>query len=140
MPYVPHMAVKQGVLQPTVIDQSALPGIPDPSQRTDNRFNYEDMDPLTNVTCATHSYGMQDQDSTEMWKEIIVYLKTDALPECCQDSAIRKSFIHWTKGFFLHDKDWLWKMEPQGKLPRLIIVDIDCHSTLVAEAHNSVGH
>jgi len=133
-------SLKQGASQPTVIDQSTLPGIPDPSQCTDNRFNYKDVDPLMNVTCTTHSYGVQDQDSPEMWEEIIVYLKTDVLPERCQDPAIRKSFIRRTKGFFLHDGDRLWKMEPQGKLPRLVIVNIDHHSTLVAEAHNSVGH
>ena len=133
-------SLKFGASQPTIYDQSDLSGIPDPSQRTNNRVNYEDVDPLTDVTCATHSFGVQDQDSPEMWREIITYLKTDSLPERCQDPNKRKSFIRRTKGFFLHDGDWLWKVEPQGKLPRLVVIDIDRRSTLVAEAHNSVGH
>jgi len=133
-------ALKEGVSQPTLTDQSTLAGIPDPSRRTDNRFNYEDIDPQMCVTCATHVYGVKDQDSAKMWEEIIEYLKTDTLPIRCQDPTLRKSFIHRTKAFFLHDGDRLWKIEPQGKLPRLVVMDIDCHSTLVAEAHNSVGH
>ena len=133
-------SLKDGALQPTIIDQSDLPGIPDPLQRTDNRINYEDIDPLMDVTCVTHMYGVKDQDSPKMWEEIIMYLKTDALPECCQDPVIRKSFICRTKGFFLHDGDQLWKIESQGKLPRLVVINVDCCSTLVAEAHNSVGH
>lgn len=107
-------SLKYGVSQPTIFDQSDLPDIPDPSQQTDNRVNYENVDPLMDVTCATHLFGMQDQDSPEMWKEIIAYLKTDTLPEHCQDSIKRKSFIPQTKGFFLHDGDQLWKIEPQG--------------------------
>ena len=132
-------ALRQGAPQPTVTDQSTLPGIPDPSLRTDNRINYEDIDPQTDVTCATHAYGVKDEDSPEMWAEIIAYLQTDALPERCQDPIMRKSFIRKTKGFFLHD-DWLWKIEVQGKLPRLVVVDFDRHPILVAEAHNNVGH
>ena len=85
--------LKQGVYQPTTIDHSALPGIPEPSLQTDNRINYKDIDPLTNVTCATHVYGVKDQDSRKTWEEIILYLKTDALPERCQDPIKRKSFI-----------------------------------------------
>ena len=98
------------------------------------------MDPMTDVTCATHAYGVKDDDSSEMWEEIIAYLKTDVLPERCQDPVKRKSFIRKTKGFFLHDGDQLWKIEAQGKLPRLVVVDVDRCSTLVAEAHNSIGH
>ena len=133
-------SLKQGALRPTVTDQSTLPGIPDPTSRTDNRVNYEDVDPMTDVTCATHAYGVKDDDSSEMWEEIIAYLKTDVLPERCQDPVKQKSFIRKTKGFFLHDGDRLWKIEAQGKLPRLVVVDVDCRSTLVAEAHKSVGH
>jgi len=132
--------LKEGASQPTLTDQSTLAGIPNPFQRTDNRLNYEDVDPQMCVTCATHAYRVKDQDSAEMWEEIIVYLKADILPARCQDPAQRKSFIHRTKGFFLHDGDRLWKIEPEGKLPRLVVMDIDCRSTLVAEAHNSVGH
>ena len=133
-------SLKQGALRPTVTDQSTLPGIPHPTSRTDNRVNYEDVDPMTDVTCATHAYGVKDDDSSEMWEEIIAYLKTDVLPERCQDPVKRKSFIRKTKGFFLHDGDRLWKIEAQGKLPRLVVVNVDRRSTLVAEAHNSVGH
>ena len=88
----------------------------------------------------THSYGVKDQDSPEMWSEIVVYIKTDALPAHCEDLTIRKSFIRRSKGFFLHNEDRLWKIEPQGKLPRLVVVDVDRRSSLVAEAHNNVGH
>ena len=95
---------------------------------------------LIGVTCATHAHGIQDEDSPEMWNEIIAYLKNDTLPKRCEDPATRKSFIRRTKGFFLHDGDRIWKIEAQGKLPRLVVVDIDRRSALVAEAHNSVGH
>ena len=86
-------SLKFGASQPTIYDQSDLSGIPDPSLRTDNRVNYEDVDPLMDVMCATHSFGVQDQDSPGMWQEIITYLKTDSLPEHCQDPNKRKSFI-----------------------------------------------
>ena len=85
--------LKEGVSQPTLTDQSTLAGIPNPFQQTDNRLNYEDVDPQTCITCATHAYGVKDQDSAEMWEEIIVYLKADILPARCQDPAQRKSFI-----------------------------------------------
>ena len=133
-------SLKQGALQPTLTDQSGLPGILDPSSQTNNRLNYEDVDPLICVTCATHAHGIQDKDSPEMWNKVIAYLKKDALPKRCEEPAIRKSFIQQTKGFFLHDGDRIWKLEAQGKLPRLVVVDIDRCSALVAEAHNSVGH
>ena len=86
-------SLKQGAPQLTLTDQSALPGIPDPMLQTDNRTNYEDMDPLTEVTCTTHAYGVQDKDFPQMWEEIIAYLKNDALPKCCEDIIKRKSFI-----------------------------------------------
>jgi len=35
--------LKSGASQPTVTDQSALPGIPNASLRMDNRINYEDI-------------------------------------------------------------------------------------------------
>jgi hypothetical protein len=139
-PRVFMSTLKEGESQPTLTDQFAVAGTPDPLKRTDNRINYEDVDPRMYITCATHAYGVKDQDSAEMWREIIEYLKTDALPERCQDPALRKSFIRRTKGFFLHDGDRLWKIESEGKLPRLVVMDIDCRTTLVAEAHNSVGH
>ena len=132
--------LKDGASQPTLTDQSGLPGIPDPSLRTDNRVNYEEIDPRMNVTCATHTYGVKDQDSPEMWEEIIAYLKAGTLPGRCQDLSLRKSFIRRLKMFFLHDGDRLWKMETQGKLPRLVVTDIYRRTALVAEAHNSVGH
>jgi hypothetical protein len=132
--------LKEGAPLPTLADQSTFPGIPDAFQRTDNRLHYEDIDPQTCVTCATHAYGVKDQDSAEMWREIIAYLKTDALPVRCQDPVQRKAFIRRTKGFFLHDEDRLWKIELDGRLPRLVVMDTDRRATLVAEAHNSVGH
>jgi len=52
--WYPHMfmsTLKEGVSQPTLTDQSTLAGIPNPFQRTDNRLNYEDVDPQTCVTC-----------------------------------------------------------------------------------------
>ena len=124
----------------TLTDQSALLGNPDPLLRTDNRVNYEEVDPRKDVTCATHTYGVKDQDSPDLWEEIIAYLKNGTLPDRCRDQSMRKSFIRRTKAFFLHDGDRLWKIETQGKLPRLVVLDVDRRSTLVAEAHNSVGH
>jgi len=132
--------LKSGVFPPTVTDQSALLGIPDAALRIDNQINYENIPPCYNVTCAMHSYGVKDQDSPEMWKGIITYLKTDAMPDCCQDQTERKSFILKMKNFFLHDRDHLWKIESKGKVPQLVIIDVDCCSALIAEAHNDVGH
>ena len=132
--------LKEGAPLPTLTDQSALLGNPDPSLRTDNRVNYEEVDPRKDITCATHTYGVKDQDSPDLWEEIIAYLKNGTLPDRCQDQSMRKSFIRRTKAFFLHDGDRLWKIETQGKLPRLVVLDVDRRSTLVAEAHNSVGH
>lgn len=85
--------LKSGASQPTVTDQSALPGIPSAIPRMDNRINYEDVPPRYEVTCATHSFGVKDRDSPEMWQEIISYLKTDMMPECCHDPTERKSFV-----------------------------------------------
>ena len=53
-------SLEPDVHPPTVTDQSSLPGIPNPSFRTDNRINYEDVLPLIDVTCATHSYSVKD--------------------------------------------------------------------------------
>jgi len=93
-------SLKEGVLQPTLTDQSGLPGVPNPMLHTDNRLNYEEVSPLINVTCAMHSFGIQDKDSLEMWQEIITYLKTDAMPMHCENSVLWKSFIQKTKNFF----------------------------------------
>lgn len=86
-------SLEPGAPQPSVTDNSTLQGIPDPALRTDNRVNYEDVPPLTDVTCVMHSFGVKDKDSPEMWQEIITYLKTDVLPLRCEDPAERKSFI-----------------------------------------------
>ena len=133
-------SLKQGASQPSITDQSALPGIPHPSLRTDNRVNYEDVPASTIVSCAVHSFGIKDKDTPGMWQEIITYLKTDVMPSRCEDSAERKSFIRRTKNFFLHDEDRLWKIESKGKLPRLVVLDADRRLALIAEAHNDVGH
>jgi len=69
-----------GAPQPSVTDNSTLPGIPDASLRTDNRVNYENVPPLTDVMCTVHSFGVKDKDSPEMRLEIITYLKSDILP------------------------------------------------------------
>ena len=103
-------------------------------------MNYEEVPPLTDVTCATHSFGVQDKHSPEMWQEIVTYLKTDVMPARCENAGERKSFIRKTKNFFLHDGDRLWKIEPKGKIPRLVVLDVDRRSALIAEAHNDVGH
>ena len=133
-------SLKEGAPPPSLSDLSTLPGIPKPSLRTDNRLNYEEVPPLTDVTCATHSFGIQDKDSPEMWQEIITYLKSDTMPTRCENVMERKSFIRRTKNFFLHDGDRLWKIKPKGKIPRLVIIDVDRRSALIAEAHNDVGH
>jgi len=51
------------------------------------------VDPLIDITCTTHAYGIQDEDSPEMWDEIIAYLKNNTLPKHCEDPVKRKSFI-----------------------------------------------
>ena len=132
-------SLKEGVSHPTLTDESGIPGIPDPSLHMDNRLHYEDVPPLTNVTCATHSFGIQDKDSPEMWQEIITYLKTDSMPMRCENAVKRKLFIRKTKNFFLHNEDRLWKIEPKGKIPRLVVIDLDRRLTLIAEAHNDIG-
>jgi len=134
------LSLKPGVPRPTVTDESMVPGIPDPTLQTNNHINYEDVPPSTNVTCATHSYGIKDCDSPEMWSEIINYLKMDVMPDRCKDPVECKSFVRKTKNFFLHDGDCLWKIELKGRIPCLVVVDTDHHSELIAEAHNNVGH
>ena len=62
------------------------------------------------------------------------------MPTRCENVMERKSFIRRTKNFFLHDGDRLWKIEPKGKIPHLVIIDVDRRSALIAEAHNDVGH
>jgi len=132
--------IKQGVSPPSITDESLAPGLLEMSLRTDNRINYEDVSPQIEVTCAVHMYGVKDKDSPDMWTEIIVYLKNDTMPACCKDPAERKAFIRQTKNFFLHDEDRLWKHGSKGKLPHLVIIDIDHRSALISEAHNNVGH
>ena len=80
-------SLKQGASQPSITDQSALPGILHPLLRTDNRVNYEDVPASTIVSCAVHSFGIKDKDMLEMWQEIITYLKADVMPSCCKDST-----------------------------------------------------
>jgi len=133
-------SLKEGVSQPSLTDQSALPGIPDPMLWTDNRSKYEEVSHFTDVTCTTHSFGVQDKDSLEMWQEIVTYLKTDIMPSQCKNIIEWKLFVRKTKNFFLHDEDCLWKIEPNGKIPCLVIVDVDRRSALIAKGHNDVGH
>jgi len=132
--------LKEGTSQLSLTDQSALPGIPGPTLRMDNRVNYEEVPLLTDVTCATHSFGVQDKDSPEMWWEIVTYLKMNIMPSHCENAMEQKSFIHKAKNFFLHNRDHLWKIEPKGKIPCLVVLEVDCRSALVAEVHNDVGH
>jgi len=133
-------SLRQGASQLSITDQSSLLGIPDPSVRTDNRVNYEDVPSSTAISCAVHAFGVKDNDSPEMWQEIITYLKTDMMPSRCEDPVECKTFVRWTKNYFLHDGDRLWKIKSKGKLPHLVVLDIDCRSALIAEAHNEVGH
>ena len=132
--------LKEGASPPSLTDQSALPGILNPTLRMDNRMNYEDVPPLTDVTCAMHSFGVQDKDSPEMWQEIVAYLKTDVMPLHCENTREQKSFVRKTKNFFLHDNNHLWKIELKGKIPHLVIIDVDRCLALIAEVHNDVGH
>jgi len=64
----------------------------------------------------------------------------DMMPSHCEDPVERKTFVQQTKNFFLHDGDHLWKTKSKGKLPCLVVLNIDCRSALIAEAHNDVGH
>jgi hypothetical protein len=80
-------SLKPGAPQPSITDNSTLPGIPDPSLRTDNRVNYEDVPPLSDITCTTHSFGIKDKNSPE------TYLKSDILLKRCEDPTEHKSFI-----------------------------------------------
>jgi len=98
----------------------------DPILRIDNRLKYKEVSPYSDVMCATHSFGVQDKDSPEMWQEIITYLKMDIMPPCCENAAERKSFIQTTKNFFLYNEDCLWKIKPKGKIPHLVVISIDC--------------
>jgi len=75
-----------------------------------------------------HSYSVKDHVSPEMWSEIINYLKMDVMPDRCKDPVECKSFVRKTKNFFLDDGDHLWKIELNGKIPRLVIVDVDRRS------------
>ena len=133
-------SLKQSASPPSITNNSTFLDLLDPTLRTDNRINYEDISPQIEVTCAVHAYGVKDKDSVEMWAEIISYLKDDIMPARCEDPAERKSFIRQTKNFFLHDDGRLWKYGHKGMLPRLVIVDVDRRSSLIAEAHNNVGH
>ena len=132
--------LKQGAFPPSVTDNFAALGPSEATSQRDNRIDYEDVSPQIEVTCAVHAYGVKDKDSLEMWSEIILYLKDDTMPARCEDAAQRKSFIRQTKNFFLHNGEKLWKFGHKGKLPRLVIVNVDRRSALIAEAHNNVGH
>ena len=103
------------------------------------RMKYEEVSPFTDIMCTMHSFGVQDKDSPEMWQEIVTYLKMDIMPTHCENAIKQKSFVWKTKNFFFHDGDCLWKIERKG-IPHLVIVDVDCCSALIAEAHNDVSH
>jgi len=133
-------SLEQGASPPSITDNSTSLDLLDAMLRTDNRINYKDVSSQIEVTCAVHAYSVKDKDTPEMWAEIVLYLKDDIMLARCEDSTKRKSFIQQTKNFFLHNYGRLWKYEHKGKLPRLVIVDVDQRSTLIAEAHNNVGH
>ena len=132
--------LKQGTSSLSVTENSLVPVLSESTLQMSNRIDYEDVSPQIEVTCAVHAYGVKDKDSPEMWTEIITYLKNDTMPTRCSDPVERKAFIRQTKNFFLQDGDRLWKYEFKGKLPRLVIIDVNRRSTLIAEAHNDVGH
>ena len=86
-------SLKQGASPPSITNNSTFLGLLDPTLRTDNRINYEDVSLQVEVTCAVHAYGVKDKDSVEMWAEIILYLKDDIMPARCENPTERKSFI-----------------------------------------------
>ena len=96
--------------------------------------------PRTRIACIGHHFGQKDDESMELWGEILIFHRDGTLPLRCNDNpSSMKSFTKRTKQFILYDGR-LWKLSPAGRVPRLVITDLARRQSLIAEAHNEAGH
>jgi hypothetical protein len=107
--------------------------------RTDTRKDYEEVSPDGYIACISHAFGTKDLDSSKMWDEIKTYLKDGLVPSWCVSLKEKQKFLGRARSFALHD-DRIWKVETKGRSPRLVITDVLKRRSLIADAHNQVGH
>ena len=131
---------RQGAPLPIPHDSlhTTLNGI-NPHNRLDTRRGYEDVDPMGYIACAMHTHGIKDVESPEGWKEVFRYLRDGLIPLRITSLKERKRFLNRTKSFFVHNER-LWKLGKNGTPPRLVITDLDKRKSIIAQAHNEVGH
>jgi hypothetical protein len=108
--------------------------------RVDDRLNYNLVVPTqTAVMCMGHKFRKKDDESPVLWEELLLYLHDNVLPPRCANNTETKKFLKQAQQFIHHDNR-LWKLGEKGKVPRLMVTDIARRQSLIAEAHNEVGH
>jgi hypothetical protein len=112
----------------------------DGESQHDDRTGY-DLPRLerTAVTCVGHKFGKKDDESPELWSEILIFLRDGTLPPRCSHPAALKKF-HSRARQFIHHDNRLWKIGKSGLVPRLVITDLARRQKLISEAHNEAGH
>jgi hypothetical protein len=110
-----------------------------PHIRLDTRRDYEDVDPMGYVACASHTHGIKGDESPGGWKEVFQYLRDGLIPSRINSLKERKCFLSRTKSFVVHNER-LWKLGRDGTPPRLVITDLLKRKSIIAQAHNEVGH
>jgi hypothetical protein len=112
----------------------------DGGNQFDDRTGY-DLPRLerTAVTCIGHKYGTKDDESSELWSDLLIFLRDGTLPPRCSNTAALKKFTTRARQFIHHDNR-LWKIGKTGQVPRLVITDLARRQKLIAEAHNEAGH
>ena len=74
---------------------------------TEDQSQYPQLDPRQYqrefVACIGHKFGMKDEESDELWEEIIWYLKDGTLPGRCSSPRETKKFVRRAKQFIFHD-------------------------------------
>lgn len=95
--------------------------------------------PQTAIACIGHCFGQKDDESPELWNEILTFLRNGTLPHHCDNPRNLKTFTKHAKQFIFHDNR-LWKMSSAGRIPCLVITDLAHQQNLIAEAHNEAGH
>jgi len=108
--------LQEGAPAPTVFDSKRYSGKISPHQWTDTCHDYGDVDPNGYIACISHTAGVRDFESPELWKEIHAYLKDGILPTRYKSTTEQKHFLSQTRPFLLHD-ECLWKLGNGGKPP-----------------------
>ncbi|KZT73502.1 hypothetical protein DAEQUDRAFT_661945 [Daedalea quercina L-15889] len=90
---------------------------------------------MKEIRCAYHEHKVADTYSGQAFEEIIQYLQDGTFPECCKGDIEEICKLKCKVQGFVFCDGRLFKTGSM-KVPRLVILDIQQHKEIIAEAHN----